>query len=231
MPNSYINTNKAVNFIIGSHFNIEMIYTVAIFAKSIGINTTMLYQSYAPANIQVDSPFYYSLNSTVKSFINNNLTTIIIVGLNLRYEASLFNTMFRRAQSKHNNFFITMGSFNSLRYTHIHQGNSFRRLLSFIENRVGFVKNRYINQASVAVLLGINSLRGHISKSLQQRVNLLGNQFCVKIGSKDRLGYIHSSISSLAFAHFGHIHNTNLKIDNNFYISIGQPNYSINYFN
>ncbi len=49
----------------------------------------------------------------------------------------------------------------------------------------------------------MNSLRGKYASFLQEVTRRLGKAFLVKTGHNARLGYIHSSVGSLAFAHLG----------------------------
>jgi NADH-quinone oxidoreductase subunit G len=179
-------------------------------------------QTLFSAKLLLDIPFFYSLNQTVNNFSKGELSSVIMIGTNLRYEASLLNTMLRREQNRRGLSFVTLGAFNQLRYSHSHEGNSHRSLFSSIENRVGFIKN-YVNQSnSVGILLGINNLRGHSSTFLQQLVRQLGKYFFVKTGKNDRLGYVHSSVGSMAFAHLGLI--TKNKNKKNILFSVGTGN-------
>jgi len=179
-----------------------MTYSLAAYSKMFGYSNTFN-QTRFSAKLLLDIPFFYSLNQAVNEFSKNTRNGFIMIGTNLRYEASLLNTMFRREQNRRGIPFVTLGAFTQLRYAHSHQGNSHRIVVASIENRLQYIKN-YVKQSnSVGILLSVNSLRGHSSNFLQQLVRQLGKYFFVKTGKNDRLGYIHSSVGSMAFSHLG----------------------------
>ena len=191
-----------LKFIVGSQANLEMVYGLSNYSKIFGYANSFNQTRYS-AKLLLDIPFFYSLNQAVSEFSKNTINGFIIIGTNLRYEASLLNTMFRREQSRRGVSFVSVGAFSPLRYAHSHQGNSHRIVISSIENRLLYIKNYIKNGNSVGILMGVNTLRGHSSTFLQQLVRQLGKYFFVKTGKEDRLGYVHSTVGSIAFAHFG----------------------------
>ena len=191
-----------VKFVMGSHSNIETVYALSTYSKIFGY-TNSFNQTNFSAKLLLDIPFFYSINQAVSEFTNNTSNSFIRIGTNMRYEASLLNTRFRREQIRRGIPFVTLGAFTPLRYAHSHQGNSLRILFATLENRLQYVKNYAKNSNSVNILLGVDSLRGHSSAFLQQIVRHVGKYFFVKTGKNDRLGYIHSSVGSMAFAHVG----------------------------
>jgi len=183
-----------------------------------------LTQTFVKANLCLDIPTFYSFNRTFASFTENEVSALIQVGTNLRYEASLFNTILRREQARRGLSYYTVGAFSSLRYTQSHQGNSLRTLFSIIENSTQIVKELISEKKPVAILTGINSFRNDKAVARQNLLRQLGKQFFVKNKSNDRLGYVHSSIGSLAFAYLGiSVKKSTINADTNF--SIGQPDY------
>jgi len=186
---------------MGSQVNLDRVYMASTYFKSKGFSTVR--QSCFPAKLQLDIPFFYSLNTTVNSFTKDELSNVIQVGVNLRYEASLLNTLFRREQTRHGLNYLTVGAFSSLRYQHCHEGNSFHTLFSLLENRISFIKKQSVYKKPLGLLIGVNTLRISYSTFLQQRLHSLGKACFIKTKTKDRLGYVHSSIGSLAFAHLG----------------------------
>jgi len=154
------------------------------------------------ANINTDFPQFYSLNKVVNSFSTNPYQTIIIIGTNLRYEASLLNTRFRREFKQRGATYITFCNYNSLAYGQSHKSNSYRGIISTVENRISFVKNAMIFSNSVGIYVGVNNLRNVNSSFLQQYVRQIAKYFFTKTQKNDRFGYIHSNVGSLAFSHF-----------------------------
>lgn len=204
-PSAVIRTSSnypySANFVRGSQSNLERIYSAATYLKTKGVGT--LSQTFIPSNLCFDIPFFYSFNRVFSSFSENEIASVLQIGTNLRYEASLLNTLLRREQSRRALSYITIAVTTSLRYAHTHQGNSLRSLFAIIENRSKRVKDLFSQEKPLALFSGVNSLRNNQSIVMQQLLRQLGKQFYVKGKSKDRLGFIHSSIGSLAFAHLG----------------------------
>jgi len=190
-----------LNLIRGSQSNLERIYCAATYLKSKG--QASLSQAFISPNLCLDIPFLYSFNRTFSSFSENEVASVLQVGTNLRYEASLLNTLLRREQSRRALSYVTFAVPTSLRYSHTHQGNSIRSLLSMIENRSHIVKELIIQAKPLVIFAGVNSLRNSQSIFMQQVFRQLGKQFFAKTKTKDRLGFIHSSVGSLAFSHLG----------------------------
>ena len=217
------------SIIVGSHSNLERVYAINTFIKIKGNNNISF--GYRPAQLRLDQPFSYSLNRTVSSFIELNISGFLMIGTNLAYEASLINTMFRREQNLRNNFFVTIGAFTSLRYKQSHQGNSFRALIGSIENRYYFIAKNFININSIGILLSVNSLRNQHSIFLQKIIHSLGKFFFVKTGNQDRLGYLHNSVGSLSAAHFGLVSKRGQGSKKNTLFSINRSIDSESFFN
>ena len=162
-----------------------------------------LSQSFVSANLCLDIPFFYSFNRTFASFSENRVGSVLQIGTNLRYEASLLNTVLRREQSRRALSYFTVGAFSSLRYAHSHQGTTVRSLFSIVENRSSFRKEILSQSKPLAVFVGVNSLRNNEGNFMQTIIRQVGKQFFVKNKSKDRMGFIHSSVGSLSFSHLG----------------------------
>ncbi len=188
-------------FKVGSHTNLEIAYSIIAFAKRLG--TSNIFQGVSPINIQVDAPFFFSLNRSVNLFMEGSFNSVFLIGTNLRYEASLLNTILRREQVQRSLSYVSIGAFGSLRYSHYHQGNSFRSLLSLLENRLFKVKSFVAGMATPVILTGVERFRTTNAHFLQVLIRNLGKKFFVKTKNNDRLGWIHSSVGSLAFAYLG----------------------------
>jgi len=161
------------------------------------------------AKLLLDFPFFYSLNKSVNTFYTHPLNNIIRIGSNLRYEASLVNTRFRREFKQRGATYVTLGCFNSIGYIQNHKGNSLRSVLSRVENRIQFVKNFRIHSNSVGIYVGVNNLSNSNSAFIQQIIRQIAKYFFAKNSKKDRLGYVHSNVGSVAFSD---IHRNSTKI-------------------
>lgn len=186
----------------GSQSNLETLYSFDFFAKSILNKTPISYNQLGyTANLLKDVPLFYSLNKSVNDFILDPLQNIIIIGVNLRYEASLLNTRLRREAKQRGASYVSLGNFSPLAYSQIHKGNSVRAIIALIENRITFIKEFNRNSNKTAIYIGVNSLRNIDSPFTQQIMRQIAKYFFIHNGKKDRFGYIHSSVGSLAFAH------------------------------
>jgi len=193
---------KQLNIIRGSQSNLERVYAAVNYIKATG-NGNTLSQTFVGVNLSVDRPFFYSFNRSFNEFTENEISALIQVGTNLRYEASLFNTLLRREQARRGLFYGTVGCFSSLRYTQNHQGNSLRAVFALLENRSSFVKNLTSQLKAVSIISGVNSFRNDKAGFMQSLLRQLGKQFFVATKSRNRLGFVHSSIGSLAFSYLG----------------------------
>jgi hypothetical protein len=190
-----------LDLVFGSQVNLEMVYSAYTYVTSKGVGSVN--HTFVSPQLLLDIPFFYTLNKSFTDFGQNAFNTILQIGTNLRYEASLLNTRLRREQSRRGIAYITFGAFSSLRYSQQHQGNSFRSLYASYENRAPFAKNQYLSQKELAIVIGVNACRHNYSRFFQQLVVNIGKMFFIKTSQKDRLGVIHSSVGSLAFSHLG----------------------------
>ena len=219
------------DMILGGQINLEIAYSAFNYVKAKGHNSVSI--SFISPKVYVDVPFFYGMTDVFTTFGQSSLDTILHIGLNLRYEASLLNTIRRREQTRRGISHMTVGSFFPLRYSHAHQGNSFNSLYAIYENRASFVKDSYITGKSVGVLVGVQAIAHNYSGFFQQMVLKIGKLFFTKTNKKDRLGFIHNSVGSLAFAHLGYSIKQNHGIASNGQnvtkLSFAQPLYQKNY--
>jgi NADH-quinone oxidoreductase subunit G len=136
----------------------------------------------------------------VSSF--EQLSALVMVGTNVRFEASLLNTLLRKQQNMRALPYITFSSFSPLRLKQNHIGNSLRSLISFVENRQKLATNFY-NISNPSIILGAETLKGKTSFMLQNITRFLGKKFFVKTKTGDRLSVLHSNVTSLAFSYLG----------------------------
>jgi NADH dehydrogenase/NADH:ubiquinone oxidoreductase subunit G len=204
---------------MGSLSNLEMVYAVNTFIKTLGYSAIAL-SAYTP-KLQLDIPFFFRINMTLRSFVITEIAGLLIVGTNLRYEASLLNTSLRREQNTGGFVFSTIGAFSPQAYNHTHQGNSMRTVFNYVENRVGFVKSFINSNLPFGILLSVNALRNNYAYFIQKIIYSLGKLFFIKTNKKDRIGFIHSNVGSLAFSHLG-VYSKNTSFD-----SFAEKEYSL----
>lgn len=198
--NQWNHDNYKIN--VNSHVNMEMLYFVNALYTSFGKNTSFTQDTFTP-KVNLDIPFFYTLNQKVNTFTSKKMSMLITIGTNLRYEASLLNTIVRRKQNYSSITILTVSAFNVLCYPQHHQGNSYQSLIARIQNRLNFVKKEFKQKDNVSILVGINNRRNRYGSFIQKIVMQLGKSFFIKTTKDNRLGFIHSSVGSLAFSNLG----------------------------
>ena len=184
--------------VIESMGDIESLYVLSTILKFYGSSDLQYGNSRIKLNI--DLPAFYNLNRTVESF--DNLKSLIIIGSNPRYEASLLNTSFRKQQLNRATPYLTFAPFNDLKYRQKHEGNGLRAVISFLENRTNVAAD-YYNSENASILLGADSLKGRNGIILQNLARFLGRKLFVKTKKGERLSILHSNITSLNMANLG----------------------------
>lgn len=198
--NQWKHDNYKIN--VNSHVNMEMLYFVNTLYTSFGKNVSFTQDTFTP-KVNLDIPFFYTLNQKVNTFTSKKMSMLITIGTNLRYEASLLNTIVRRKQNYSSITVLTVSAFNVLCYPQHHQGNSYQSLIARIQNRLNFVKKEFKQKDNVSILVGINNRRNRYGSFIQKVVIQLGKSFFIKTTKDNRLGFIHSSVGSLAFSNLG----------------------------
>ncbi len=194
------------------------------------MGTNAIQSSFASAQIHLDLPSLYSLNLSVHNLAKVVISGLILIGANPRFEASLLNTACRREALRRGLIYLTVGAFANLRYTQAHQGNSYRTLFASLENRASFVKERITQASPIGILLSVNSLRNNHASFLQKLVVTLGKVNFTKTVKNDRLGFLHSSVGSLAFAYFGLGGKKRDNTTNTTLFTVGQPAFADSFF-
>ena len=194
-------------FIFGTQINLERVYSIRIYAKQRSTNYAFQQGNYSVI-ISTDIISNYEFNHNINIFSENNFNGAIFIGTNIRFEASILCTRFRREQNRRALSYITIGTFASQRFNQIHQGNTLGILINYLENRISYNKN--INSIFVStnygfnsIFLGIEILRSRFSNELQRITRKLSKRIFSKTKQNERLGYIHNSVATLAFSHFG----------------------------
>ena len=178
--------------------DLEGLYAFSQILKFYG-HTDIQYSNYK-LNSNNDAPFFYSLNRTVASL--QNLGSLLLIGTNPRYEASLFNTLLRKYQNKNSLSFFTVGSYASLNLKQNHIGNSIRSLLMLTENRSKVASMLYLSKRP-SVILGFENFKNKGSFVLQNIVRILGKKLLSKTKSGDRFGVLHANTATLGLTHLG----------------------------
>ena len=189
---------KKVVGIIGNIADVESIYAFSQFLKIHGVSEIQ-YGNYK-VNANIDAPFYYGLNRTISSF--KDVGVLFLLGTNPRYEASLLNTLLRKFQNRYALYFVTVGSYNSLKLKQDHLGNNVRTLIGVLENRSS-ISSKALTKKNSSVVLGYESLKNKGGLLLQTIARKLGKKLYAKNKSGDRFGVLHSNVATLGLSNLG----------------------------
>ena len=184
--------------VVGSLCDLQGVYFTAQFIKSCGGTDIQVGNLRLKANY--DLPSFYSLNKTIAGL--NNLNTLILVGLNTRLEASVLNTSLRKHQLNRGLNFLTIGAYSPLKLRQKHVGTSVRTLIAFSENKLKNLLNCYLD-FNPSIFYSFESLRNKHGYFLQNVIRYLGKKLFIKTLQGERLGVVHSNISTLNFANIG----------------------------
>lgn len=190
--------SQKIGAVMGSICNLQEVYFTSQFLKLCG-STDIQVGNIAPKT-NYDLPFYYNFNRTIASL--NNLNTLLIIGLNTRFETSVLNSTLRKHQLNRGLNFFTVGPYAPLKLRQKHIGNSLRTLISLSENKIKEVLSCYL-ELNTSIFYGFESLRNKHGFLLQNIVRFLGKKLCTRTLAGDRLGLVHANISTLNFANLG----------------------------
>ena len=226
---------KTINFvtetensaaIFGSLADLESSYVLAAYLKFHGYSDIQ-YGNFKH-QINYDLPFYFLLNriinkETLKHNINlpekkdviqsiADINSLLMVGVNPRFEASLINVLLRKAYGKHaltyssklktKSIFAIISPATSLLLPADHLGSSLRTLISFVENKLDLSTFYYLQKNS-SILFGFETTKTIGSFLSQNFIRYLGKKFFTKTKNGERLGMLHNAVGSLALCHLG----------------------------
>lgn len=212
VPATVSSQNPIWRFVLGSHLNLEGLFATALFSSIHGRDTPLVTAStsHLSAALTTDNPRVRSLNRPLDSV--SGLSSLLLIGRNLRHEASLLCTVIRRAQRRRGTFVATVRSFNAQRLRQQHAGSSLRSLVGILENRLPTLRKLLFSGAArstafpdaesrPSVFLGVEALRTARGSALEALTHAIAFRFRV-YGTKSyaRFGAVHASVGSLATA-------------------------------
>jgi len=150
--------------------------------------------------LNIDIPNFYLLNRQINTL--DDLSAVLLFGVNTRYEASLFNTALRKQQLQKNILYSYIGNMVSLNLQNTHIGNNVKTLISLFENKNNIIK-KYINIKKSTIFFGAEYLKSINGNILQNIIFSLGKILFTQNKNEERLGCIHSNITSLSFSNLG----------------------------
>ena len=152
------------------------------------------------SKINFDIPSYYTLNRSVNSFAN--LTSLLMIGVNPRFETSILNTSLRKHQLARDLTYYFIGVYANLKLKQNHLGISPKRLVDILINKSVATKDLVLTKGS-SIFLGAEILKSKNGAILQNLVRLLAKRLFLKTALGDRLGILQGNSTQLIFNHLG----------------------------
>jgi NADH-quinone oxidoreductase subunit G len=180
--------------------DLESLYALSIFMKLNG-SSDIQYGFYTP-KVNVDAPIFFGLNRTLSSFEDENFGSLLLIGTNLRFEASLLNTTLRRQQTRRALPYATVNSFAPQRLRQHHLGNSLKTLVGIAQGKSS-LGLRMANSYNPSIILGFESLKGQNGFFITNLFRFIAKKFVAKTLSGERFGIIHSTVTSLNACYLG----------------------------
>jgi len=191
----YNNSYNIIQSFIGPYSSLELVYNLRSLFNSIGCNNIYYYEL---SISKCDFRYMYLLNNTIRSL--NNILDLLVIGSNIRLEAPLLNSIFRKNYLNFSNFkvyLIGLG-LNYYNYPVINIGSSLISLYKYllglsIANKYFLFNNYYNlnnfncnNYFTLNILLGSSSLIrndfNNVLKSLiyfLKNINMNINNMCI----------------------------------------------------
>ena len=193
---------------LGFGVSAESIFATNLFTALIGRPYPMTSngRSDSPRDnwLSIDSPEGLALPDRREAMITH-ASAFILVGTDIRTEASFLSTRLRREQRRRPLTVVSLFPFAALRLRHLHLGGSLAVRASLIENRLPTLARRLTSQTDEAgrlprLLLGAEALRGRLGSPLETMFRSLAYRRFSRRLDSDRAGVVHASSTSLAAA-------------------------------
>ena len=107
---------EGYDFVRGSQVNLERVYVAKAFTSVKPYGS--INQDFISPKLNLDIPFFYSFNRMFSVFAEDTRSSVMQIGTNLRFEASLLNTILRREQSRRGLQYVTVGALTSKPYAY-----------------------------------------------------------------------------------------------------------------
>jgi len=184
--------------VVDSLIDFEGLYLMALTLKNAG--SSDLQVGNTQSQINFDIPNYYTFNRTVNSM--NELSSLLMIGVNTRFEASILNTTLRKHQLVRDLTYTVLGVYSNLKSKQNHLGISPKSLLKVLKNSTVVTQNLVLTKGS-SVFMGSEVLKSKNGAILQNLVRILAKNLFLKTSKSERLGIIQGNTSNLIFNHLG----------------------------
>lgn len=191
-------TGIRIGAVVDSLIDLEGLYILNESLKFYG-SSSIQYGNYR-LRLNMDLPNFYTSNRSLSNL--NDITALLLIGLNTRYEVSILNTSLRKKQLEKDLSYFYLGATSDLKIKNEHFGLSSLKLLELIENKVAAART-LINTKHSSVLVGVESLKSRNGFMLQNLSRFLGKKLYLKSRNGERLSFIHATTTSVLFNALG----------------------------
>lgn len=195
--------------IIDSLIDIEGLYFLSEALKFYG--TANIQKGNLVSKINYDIPNFYTINKDLSNLLD--LNTLLLIGTNTRFEASILNTNLRKQQITRDLTYFNIGATNNLKFKNKHCGININALISILKNKL-HISRVLANTKNSTIFIGEENLKGKNGKILQNLVRVLSKKLFLKTKNSERLGILHSTPTSLIFNFLG----VNSHVRSSFYV-------------
>jgi len=206
---SNIVSPKKITGIIDSLIDLEGLYIMVNALKLSG--AADIQAGNHVSKINFDIPAYYTLNRSVNTL--NNLTSLLMIGVNPRFETSILNTSLRKHQLSRDLTYYFIGVYANLKLNQNHLGISPIKLLSILSNKTVATKELVLTKGS-SIFLGSEILKSKNGAIIQNLARFLAKRLFLKTSVGDRFGIIQGNPTNLIFNHLG----VNPSVRSNLYV-------------
>lgn len=206
---STIKKSIKIGAIIESLIDIEGLYFLSEALKFYG--NTHIQNGTLISKINYDIPNYYTINKDLSNL--SDLNTLVLIGTNTRFEASILNTNLRKHQLSRDLTFFNIGVANKIKVKNKHCGININSLFCIIKNKLQ-INKALINTIKSSLILSEANLKGTNGKILQNLVRIISKKLFLKTKKSERLGILHSNSTSLIFNFLG----INSHVRSSFYV-------------
>ena len=204
-------THSGFRVTLGFGASVETVYATKLFTAIRGrpypTLTNGMSANLRVSSLSVDAPEGRALPDRREPRIAA-ASAFLLLGTNLRSEASFLATRLRREQRRRSLAVVTLLPFTPLRLRHTHIGGGLRAAIALLENRVP-VLSRIRSASSDAegrlprILVGVESLRGRLGPAIGAIARELSFRRRTRTKVADRAGSVHATATSLAGAVLG----------------------------
>ena len=198
MPIYNESNNSKITAVVDSLIDLEGLYIMTYGLKLSGAADIQAGNHISKINF--DIPSYYTFNRTVSSL--TNLTSLLMIGVNTRFETSILNTTLRKHQLGRDLIYYFIGVYSNLKLKQNHLGISSTKLLEILSNKTNATKELVLTKGS-SIFLGSEILKSKNGAILQNLARLLAKRLFLKTSEGDRLGILQGNPTNLIFNHLG----------------------------